>query len=143
MHYTEDEIYELSLAREPRNSLSSVSWCHINAYSCMININAHSCMININAHSCMINISAHSCMIDALAKMGLIYLCSALYQINHRLFVDPLIFTRQQNFGLDQFVNICRRQIQCCLTHYHTMPHFDALKIYSCGKHYEKRRNCL
>ena len=27
MHYTEDEIYELSLAREPRNSLSSVSMC--------------------------------------------------------------------------------------------------------------------
>ena len=29
------------------------------------------------------------------------------------------------------------------LTHYHTMPHFDTLKIYSCGKHCEKRRNCL
>ena len=29
------------------------------------------------------------------------------------------------------------------LTHYHTMPHFDTLKIYSCGKHFEKRRNCL
>ena len=29
------------------------------------------------------------------------------------------------------------------LTHYHTMPHFDALKIYSCPKHCEKRRNCL
>ena len=29
------------------------------------------------------------------------------------------------------------------LTHYHTMPHFDALKIYSCGKHCEKRRKCL
>ena len=29
------------------------------------------------------------------------------------------------------------------LTHYHTMPHFDALKIYSCGKHCGKRRNCL
>ena len=31
------------------------------------------------------------------------------------------------------------------LTHhmYHTMPHFDALKIYSYGKHCEKRRNCL
>ena len=29
------------------------------------------------------------------------------------------------------------------LTHYHTMLHFDALKIYSCGKHYEKRRICL
>ena len=26
---------------------------------------------------------------------------------------------------------------------YHTMPHFDALEIYSCGKHCEKRRNCL
>ena len=32
MHYTEDEIYELSLAREPRNSLSSVSI--ILFYSC-------------------------------------------------------------------------------------------------------------
>ena len=29
------------------------------------------------------------------------------------------------------------------LTHYHTMPHFDALNIYSCEKHCEKRRNCL
>ena len=28
-------------------------------------------------------------------------------------------------------------------THYHTLPHFDALKIYSCGKHFEKGRNCL
>ena len=27
------------------------------------------------------------------------------------------------------------------LTHYHTAPHFDALKICSCGKHCEKRRN--
>ena len=29
------------------------------------------------------------------------------------------------------------------LTHYQTVPHFDAVKIYSCGKHCEKRRNCL
>ena len=29
------------------------------------------------------------------------------------------------------------------LQFYHTMPHFDALTIYSCGKHSEKRRNCL
>ena len=29
------------------------------------------------------------------------------------------------------------------LTHYRTVPHSDALKIYSCGKHCEKRRNCL
>ena len=27
------------------------------------------------------------------------------------------------------------------LTYFHTMPHFDALKIYSSGKHCEKRRN--
>ena len=26
--------------------------------------------------------------------------------------------------------------------HYHTMRHLQALKIYSCGKHCEKRRNC-
>ena len=25
----------------------------------------------------------------------------------------------------------------------HTVPHFDTLKIYSYGKHREKRRNCL
>ena len=29
------------------------------------------------------------------------------------------------------------------LTHYHTMPHLDALQIYSRGKHYVKRGNCL
>ena len=29
------------------------------------------------------------------------------------------------------------------LTHYHTVPHFDALKICSCRKHSEKRRKCL
>ena len=29
------------------------------------------------------------------------------------------------------------------LNHYHTMPHFEAIKIYSCGKHCEKRKNCL
>ena len=29
------------------------------------------------------------------------------------------------------------------LTHYHTIPHFDLLMIYSCGKQCEKRRTCL
>ena len=29
------------------------------------------------------------------------------------------------------------------LTHSHTMTHFDALKIYSCGIHCKKKRNCL
>ena len=28
-------------------------------------------------------------------------------------------------------------------THYHTMPHFDALNIDSCGKHCEKKENLL
>ena len=39
------------------------------------------------------------------------------------------------------------RSISPCLLHknidYRTMPHFDPPKIYSCGKHCEKRRNCL
>ena len=29
------------------------------------------------------------------------------------------------------------------LTHYHTMPHFDALKLYSCGKECEKKEKLL
>ena len=29
------------------------------------------------------------------------------------------------------------------LTHYHTIPHFGAIKIYSCGKHCIKWKNCL
>ena len=39
--------------------------------------------------------------------------------------------------------NITEILLKMVLTYYHTMPHFDALKIYSCGKHCEKRRNCL
>ena len=38
---------------------------------------------------------------------------------------------------------IWTKKDQRAITHYHTMPHFDALKIYSYGKHCEKRRNCL
>ena len=37
----------------------------------------------------------------------------------------------------------CRLSVFLGLTHYHTMPHFDALQICNCGKHREKRRNCL
>ena len=33
--------------------------------------------------------------------------------------------------------------VLCILTCYHTVPHFNALKISSCGKHCEKRRNVL
>ena len=32
---------------------------------------------------------------------------------------------------------------QILLSHYPTMLHFDTLKIYSCGRHCDKRRNCL
>ena len=32
---------------------------------------------------------------------------------------------------------------QILRSHYHTIPHFDALKIYSSGKHCKKRRNCM
>ena len=38
---------------------------------------------------------------------------------------------------------ICRQPCQCTLTRDHKIPHFDALKVYSYGKHCEKRRNCL
>ena len=35
-------------------------------------------------------------------------------------------------------------KLSTALTHYHTIPHFsNALKINSCAKHCEKRRNCL
>ena len=40
----------------------------------------------------------------------------------------------------------CKRQISLseqALTQYHTMPHSDKLKMHSCGKHCEKKRNCL
>ena len=38
--------------------------------------------------------------------------------------------------------NCCRSD---CMneTCFNPIPHFDALKIFSCGKHCEKRRNCL
>ena len=41
------------------------------------------------------------------------------------------------------WVIVMKYIINRILTLYHTMPHFDALKIYSCGKHCEKRTNCL
>ena len=38
---------------------------------------------------------------------------------------------------------VTNTRIRFLTIHYHNMPHFGALKIYSCGKHCEKRRNCL
>ena len=40
-------------------------------------------------------------------------------------------------------LQVCITSCNLFLTRYHTMPHFDTLRIYSCGKHWEKRRNCL
>ena len=59
--------------------------------------------------------------------------------------MDDLI---ANSFGQDQpaqsaQVDLSRYSFYDALTHYHTIPHFDALQIYSCGKHCEKRRNCL
>ena len=49
-----------------------------------------------------------------------------------------------QNCHSNKYVSLLARQkTGKWLTHYHTMPHSEARKIYSCGKHCEKRRNCL
>ena len=53
-----------------------------------------------------------------------------------------LSLSQTMNFRPFQTERLCRQQ-EKGLTHYHTMPHFDTLKIYRCGKHCEKRRNCL
>ena len=59
-------------------------------------------------------------------SLTLMHLCEALHQ------------SRIQQTGITGSI-----VKQTVLTHYHTMPQFDALKIYSCGKYCEKRRNCL
>ena len=45
-------------------------------------------------------------------------------------------FVAYKCFQLDQAKSVV------WLTHYHALPHFDALKIYISGIHCEKRRNC-
>ena len=60
---------------------------------------------------------------------------------------EKLVVTSNCSFSHGVFK---RLELQTCknqgflgkrLTHYHTRQHFDAVKIYSCGKHCEKRRN--
>ena len=41
------------------------------------------------------------------------------------------------------FQKICTADTQKQFSHYHTMPHFDTLEIYSFRKHYETMRNCF
>ena len=38
---------------------------------------------------------------------------------------------------------ICKGLYFQASPHYHTIPHFDTLQKCNCGKHCEKRRNCL
>ena len=46
--------------------------------------------------------------------------------------IQNQLFTKQQSFLY--FMKL-KAFASDKLTHYHTMPHFDALQIYSCGKH--------
>ena len=65
----------------------------------------------------------------------------------------PPIKDRNHHFSNNKFVvckinalNLVKVKILSFgkhLTHYHTVPHFNTLKTYSCGKLCEKRRNCL
>ena len=54
------------------------------------------------------------------------------------IFMDRFILASANAFNLDIILSLDKE-----LTPYHTIPHFDALKIYSCRKPCEKRRNCL
>ena len=48
-----------------------------------------------------------------------------------------------QMISIRESLKFCHLVMGQGLTHYHTMLHFDAQKIYSYGKHFEKRGNCL
>ena len=58
-----------------------------------------------------------------------------------------LFFLKELNSLLDLIMFLCYHHsydwLFRSLSQDHTIPHFDALKIFSCGKHCEKRRNCL
>ena len=51
----------------------------------------------------------------------------------------PTVFSKRLVSQGRQKVSLCGNG----LTLYHTMPHFDVLKINSCRKNSENRRNCL
>ena len=55
---------------------------------------------------------------------------------------NPFFHTVEQNTRVWTLFHISQ-PLWKSLTHYHTIPHFESLKIYSCGKHYEKRKKCL
>ena len=62
------------------------------------------------------------------------------YSKNKFHFLSTFILSSANAFNLDQPANLLFGKE---LTNYHTIVHFEVLKMYSCGKHCEKRRNCL
>ena len=66
--------------------------------------------------------------------------CFLPFQKKNFSFLATLIWSSAHAFNLDQSKNLSFGKE---LTHYHTIPHFDALKINSCGKHCEIRKYCL
>ena len=70
--------------------------------------------------------------------------CFLLNQINVSPFVHIFDIISVLAAELEEpKTGISGKGLKAFLTHYHTIPHFDALKIYSCRKHCEKRRNCF
>ena len=53
------------------------------------------------------------------------------FLLSHNVFKSLLIQGRLK-------LGLCGKELRCILTHYHKMPHFDTLIIYSCGKHCKK-----
>ena len=52
----------------------------------------------------------------------------------------PICLPEANEIGI---FNFSRSSVLTLINHYHTIPHFDALMIYSYEQHCEKRRNCL
>ena len=102
-----------------------------------------SCILYQAPHS---RASAPAC--GALASFPKIY-----FQNGMSLFPDSVIkscveeYSQSVSSDMDMVMDVlhtCDKGIyNMSRYHYHTMRHFDALKIYSFGKHCEKRRNCL
>ena len=67
--------------------------------------------------------------LDGKTKVDIVYLCFTM------------VFSEMSGLHCSQWSTGLGNGRYCCLTIYRTTPHFDALKIYSCGKHCEKRRN--
>ena len=57
--------------------------------------------------------------------------------------VDEAIQTFSSEHAESKRIHFMMKLLQQRLKHYHKIPHFDAVMRYSCGKHCEKRRNCL